>query len=287
MNCNELKYRDLINQSKLFELDEETQREAYQDEKRKLLRYLYIYMESLGRINENLGVEFTEEAIRCIKNFDPKKGNDFLKYFESCWNYQFKHKVMNSVMDSDYCGVLSPSEEKILKRFIYNKKVYEEQYPHEHSVEKMYEYLAKVLKVPLEKIEWIAVAENLSILGDNCVTVAGEEFSIWELIDSGVYVEVRQEQLDTIEEYFIFIENAFVEQIEKQKPILSDLLTIRMQAFLKREDIDRFSFVNKDILEEWEGKHKLPTQREIAMKYNRNEASISRMLTTFLNKLKR
>ena len=39
--------------------------------------------------------------------------------------------------------------------------------------------------------------------------------------------------------------------------------------------------------EEWNKKGTLPTQRELARKYGRDEASISRTVRTFLEKLKR
>lgn len=94
-----------------------------------------------------------------------------------------------------------------------------------------------------------------------------------------IEAEDKEELLDKIEKTFNSLQ-------KRQKPIVSDIMTTKL--WLDLEEIEKkYSFISKDAIEEWKKSGVLPTQREIAGKYERNEASVSRTVKDFQKKLKK
>ena len=89
-----------------------------------------------------------------------------------------------------------------------------------------------------------------------------------------------------IELLFEKIGKVFADIQERQRPLVADLLTIKIcSSLVNIPEVD--TFINWDIVNEWKKTGTIPTQRDIAQKYQRNEASISRSYKEFLKKLRK
>lgn len=81
MGTSRVEYENLIRNSILFSLDRNTQATAYRREALKLVEYLYLYSVAINTDKyTGFGLEITETANRCIKNYTAEVG-DFLNYF--------------------------------------------------------------------------------------------------------------------------------------------------------------------------------------------------------------
>ena len=69
--------------------------------------------------------------------------------------------------------------------------------------------------------------------------------------------------------------------------LLGERILQNSLKFYLDETDEKYSFINKDVIKEWKKSGVLPTQREIAGKYERNEASVSRTVKDFQKKLKK
>ena len=69
--------------------------------------------------------------------------------------------------------------------------------------------------------------------------------------------------------------------------LLGERILQNSLKFYLDETDEKYSFINKDAIKEWKKSGVLPTQREIAGKYERNEASVSRTVKDFQKKLKK
>ena len=115
----------------------------------------------------------------------------------------------------------------------------------------------------------------------------GEEQSLWDQIQGDENVSQGIETAENIKELMCRLEREYESLQQRQKPIVSDMITAKICTFLTEAEAGRFTFVSDSVLERYRKDGTVPTQREIALKYSRDEASISRTVNTFLKKLKR
>ena len=112
-------------------------------------------------------------------------------------------------------------------------------------------------------------------------------YDIFDLMESGESAEEKVIQEENIYVILEKIEMAFNGLQERQKKIVSDVITAKICDTI--EDIhiatEHFDFINIEIFEEYKKTRRVPTQRDIAEKHKRDEASISRSIKNFLEKL--
>lgn len=114
----------------------------------------------------------------------------------------------------------------------------------------------------------------------------GEEGDIIGGIPSNIDIEGMFINEENKKQVLDKIEKVFNSLQDRQKSLISDILTIKLWLDLDETD-EKYSFINKDVIKEWKKSGVLPTQREIAGKYERNEASVSRTVKDFQKKLKK
>ena len=278
------KFEQKILASPLFSLDKKTENIAFKREFYRMLEYLYCYLMAINeREYEPYGCEITEVATRCINNFDITRGA-FLNYFNSAWKQEFSHIVGEKIREEKFHGIRITEEDK---RSIQKYIRLADQLGSLLTRNELYKKLSEVMELPVERIRQIAQLCEINVSSENFVTGEGDVKSIWDQVSDGRSFEKDFANEDAENNFLLVIENVFNTLQERQKPIISDLLTIRVCSLLSKEKIDRFSFINKSIMQEWFMDGMIPTQRDIAKKYDRNEASISRTLNDFLKKLKR
>lgn len=278
------KYEKLIKESPLFTLDRETENSAYKREKLKMVEYLYCYLLSINeRGYEPYGKEIIEVAGRCIVNFDTSKG-EFLHYFNSAWKQEYRHIMGDIELEKQYRGIkLTEEEKRDVKKYSKAKGENDTGY----SKGELYEKVSRKMGVSVEKIQHLDQLSNLHVSGNVVTNSEGEEADLWDTISDGQSIESQLEDEESIEELLFKIEETFNHLQDRQKPIVSDMITVRIWDHLFGAiNIEKYNFVSKDVCEEFARTRCLPNQRQIAEKHHKNEASVSRTLKEFLKKLK-
>ena len=270
--------------SPLFSLDKETEYTAFKRESYRMIEYLYCYLLSINEKEyEPYGCEITEVATRCINNFDADKGV-FIHYFNAAWKQEYLHIVSAKLQEEKYRGLrITEEDRRAVKKYV----KLAEQFGMNTSSEAMYKKLSEAMELPLERIIELAKLSDITVIGDSYSSDDGDEQSLWDQLPGKEDVSLNIETEEELDAVLNKIETAFCSLQERQKPIVSDVITIKICSFLTDETAERFSFISEAVIEEWNKSRSLPTQREIAKKYGRNEASISRTVKDFLEKIKK
>ena len=286
MNFDKEEYEKLIIGSSLFSLDKENEKVAFRRESYKMVEYLYCYLLAINREKfEPFGCEITEVATRCINNFDSTKGT-FLHYFNAAWKKEYDHIRGNQALEEKYHGIrISQDIKRNLKRYLR----YESSLCLNSSQQDSYEAIARLMGCPVEDVYQLAELAGCRTVyfesqrnGENLSNLF-EQLSDWDLVEDRVITA------DSLRDILSSSEKAYLSLQKRQRPIISDMLTIRVCDFISdsRLDTSDYSFISTDIVQKYAKSHTLPTQREIAQKYGKNEASISRTVKEFIQKVKR
>lgn len=270
--------------SPLFSLDRETEYTAFKRESYRMIEYLYCYLLSINEKEyEPYGCEITEVATRCISNFNAEKGV-FIHYFNAAWKQEYSHIACMRLQEEKYRGLrITEGDRRAVKKYVRLA----EQFGINTLSEEMYKKLSDIMELPLERIIELAKLSGITVCGDSYTGDDGDEQSLWDQLPGEEDIGLNIETAEEIEAILNRIEAAFCSLQARQKTIVSDMITIKICSFLTGESAERFSFVSKSVIEEWKKSRSLPTQREIAEKYGRNEASISRTVKDFLGKIKK
>lgn len=280
------RYEELIIQSPLFSLDKEKDETAYKRESLKMVEYLYCYLLGINESRyEPYGYEITIVAKRCIKGFSGEKG-EFLHYFNAAWKQEYLHICGNEALEDKFHGVKITEEDKRnIRKYLKLARSFEKR----TSCEELLETIADAMNLPLNTVVEIAKMSSFTIacnvLEKNEAEVSNRLAQIPDphthlSVDLLVSSEGIGELLDKIEEAFLKLQT-------RQRPIISDAITVRIA-----EEIigigrapDRYSFINQKIMKKYKDCSILPTQRDVADKFGRSEASISRSVKKFILKL--
>ena len=283
MYYDKKKYEQLILESSLFSFDREKDSTAFRKESYKMVEYLYCYLLSINEWEyEPYGCEIMEVALRCISNFDSEKGA-FLHYFMAAWKKEYSHIVSRNMQDQKYHGIRVTEEDK---RAVIKYIRFAEDCGTDCTIDKLYQKIAKAMDISVEKVRELAQLSELSVSGDSYKGDDGGEESIWDLIPGVDDLDGMTESSEGISKVLEKIDIAFCSIQERQKPIISDMITIKIMSMFEELPEAQYSFLSMDIIREWRDERRVPTQRDIAEKYGRNEASVSRTVKKFLEKIK-
>ena len=156
----------------------------------------------------------------------------------------------------------------------------------DYELEKLYPKLSEAMQLPINKIRELVRLAYIHTTGDNIANEDGEEGDIIGGIPSNIDIEGMFINEENKKQVLDKIEKVFNSLQDRQKSLISDILTIKLWLDLDETD-EKYSFINKDAIKEWKKSGVLPTQREIAGKYERNETSVSRTVKDFQKKLKK
>lgn len=278
------KYERLITDSPLFSFDRETEYTAFKRESYRMVEYLYCYLLSINEKNyEPYGCEITEVATRCISNFSPDKG-EFLHYFNVAWRQEYSHILGDKLQDDKYRGIrVTEDDRRAVQKYVRLSK----QIGLNTSSQELYERLSEAMDLPLERIVELAKLSEITVSGDTYTSDEGGVLSIWDQIPGDKDIRLGLESEEEVEGILSRIEEAFCTLQSRQKSIVSDMITIRICAFLTERMAEKYSFISESVMSKWIENGEVPTQREIAKKYGRNEASISRTIKDFIGKIRK
>ena len=283
MQYEKQKYENLISESPLFLLDREREYAAFKRESYRMIELLYCYLLSINQYEyEPYGCEITEVAIRCISNYDGSKGV-FLHYFNSAWKQEYSHIMGRKLEEEKYRGLrITEEDRRAVRKYIKLAR----QMSSGGSMDQLYKKLSLAMEFPVERIMELAQLDSVTVGSDSYIGDDGEEQSLWDQIPGNESIGQNIETAENIEELLRRLENVYGSLQERQKPIVSDMITARICTFLTEAEDGRFTFVSNSVMERYRKDGSVPTQRDIAQKYGRDEASISRTVNTFLKKLK-
>ena len=280
MEHDRSKYETLIQESVLFSLDRNTEEIAYKREAYKLIENIYCYLMAINRNDyEQFACEIMDVATRCIKNYDVSTGV-FLHYFNAAWKKEYSHITSRQISEDKLRGLkITDSEKRNVIRYM--KLLKQKEYSNKET---LYEEISEAMSIPIDQVMEIAALSDLHVEAEMQKDKDGDFFSIFDRLSTeSNYIEGAR--ID-IEELLSSIDNVFMELQERQKPIISDVMTAKVIEFiLEMHNIKQWSFINIEIMEAY-SKGRLLTQRDIAIKHGRNEASISRTTKDFIKKLK-
>lgn len=277
MGYDKREYEKLITDSPLFSLDKKEEETAFKREERKMVGYLYCYLMAVkARDYEPYGMEITEVALRCIRNFDVSKGV-FLHYFTSAWKQEFLRCRGDKALDQELHGLkVSEEEKRAIKRLArFKQRGIERDDVQKEATE------AGLLKGDVDmgflSIETLFISETDAEDGSEelsrlCKLQGQEADPLKQILEKQAADNILRK-----------IDAEFQDLQERQKPIISDLLTIKICSVCK--DCYSYSFINMEMVNNWEKTGDFPTQRDIACKYGRDEASISRTYNKFIQTL--
>lgn len=283
MYYDKQKYEKLITESSLFTLDKETETSAHKRESYKMVEYLYCYLMAINEKEyEPYAYEIMEVSTRCISNFDCSKGA-FLHYFNAAWKQEFSHLIGDKLIDEKLHGIKITEEQKRnIRKYIKLAEINKTDCP---RIE-LYQRIGQAMQISLEKVRLIAELSNLRVIGDVVKNDDDEEVIIWDQLSDGISLEDEFSFANSIEDLFSKVENVFNSLQDRQKPIVSDIITARIWSMLSEHQGQSYNFVNREMFEICKKNGQAPTQRAIADKHGRDEASISRSMKDFIKKLK-
>lgn len=283
MGYNKADYERLITESKLFSLNKETESVAFRKESYKMVEYLYCYLLAQNEKKyEPFGCEITEVAVRCINNYDETKGV-FLHYFNAAWKLEYSHLCSNQAVDDRLHGAkITESEKRAIKKYLR----YEASLGKDLSRRELCEAIAEILDQPIEVVAEIAELVEYRMVDNEIMDDDGGRTSLFDQLSDGHLVEENLLTSARVEEILTVVETAFLSLQQRQMPIISDMMTIRLASTIVETGVDTssYSFISKEVLSQY-SKDQLPSQRTIAEKYGKNEASISRTVKEFIKKL--
>lgn len=283
MTYDKEKYEKLIQESPLFTLDKATQISAYKREALKMVEYLYCYLLSINQSKyDPYGCEIVDVATRCINGYD--QSSDFLHYFNAAWKKEYSHICGNQILEDKFKGVkISEQEKRDVKKFLMllSKK------GSNLSDQEVIKQISILMDIAEEKVAMIAKLSATVVVGEYTNNMEGEEVSILDQIASEILTDQNIEKQESLLDLMSLIDEIFTNLQERQRPIVSDLLTAKIGIEIMDwfDEISRFSFVNDEMLINIRETGVVPTQREIADKYKRNEASISRTMKEFIKNI--
>ena len=273
MNYERGKWEKEIAESPLFTLDREKEPAAYKRESYKMVEALYCYLLSVDRRRyEPWGCEITETAVRCIQQYDPAKGI-FLHYFNAAWKKEYAHLMGRQASVEKFHGMkIQEEDRRNIRKYL---KLMERMDP-TLSQAAACKRIAEAMGLTEQEVREIAEMADTTVSGD---TESGEGIS-----DS---LEKRMLDMDAVRELLQSIERVFSGLQARQKPLMSELLTVRIWPALPEDcrDVKVFSFLSADVIEAYRRTGRLPTQRDIAAKYGRKEESVSRTINRFLERV--
>lgn len=284
MYYDKKKYEQLILESPLFSLDKESEYTAFKRESYRMIEYLYCYLLSINEKEyEPYGCEITEVATRCISNYDSSKGV-FLHYFNSAWKQEYSHILGEKIHENIYQGIrITEDDQRAVRKYIRLA----DQLGTDCKAEELYHKLSEAMNLPISRVEALAQMSRLTVCGDSFLSNDGAKQILWDQIPGNASASQRIESEEEIEAILEKVDEAFNSLQARQKPVVSDMITIKICPFLTKSQARRFSFISDPVIEEWIKCGTVPTQRDIAKKYGRDEASVSRTLKGFLKKLKK
>ena len=286
MDADRERYRKLIQQSNLFHLECNSESSVYQREALRMIEYLYCYLVSINSSKyADMGLEITETARRCIRSFKKERG-DFLAYFMAAWKREYRLALGKEIIAQRSGGIsFTEEEQRIIRKYERIAAFHGNKIDSEDFVQRV----ALALNQTPEEIRSIQVMADVRVSSD-IVEKDGIEHCLLNGLDSGDRVEKNLLVQEATIEQLHKIENVFNDLQERQKPLLSYIITskIACELFEKpelRTCVEQMSIFNPEAYYKTVASEFNLTMREISSHFGLKESSVSRSWRVFREKL--
>lgn len=288
MNKSRIDYENLIRNSILFSLDREKQAIAYKREALKMVENLYLYLTSINAEKySEFGLEITQTANRCIKNYTSEAG-DFLNYFNSAISKEYRKAYAIQHQAEQHGGVHIPEQDqRVIRKFI---KLAESQGNYDFD-DKIISCIADATGIKDTQVkEYVLAYQNSFVMNDTYVNDDGEEGSLFDFIASSDSADNKILEIESSKELLSKIDIIFKSRQERQKPLLSKLLTSKIALqLLDSENLLVFAkeltFFDEDVYAQTLKEGVPPTAKEIGVSLGLSEQSVSRTYKVFVSLL--
>jgi hypothetical protein len=292
--ANELE--QLISGSALFSIDRAKDGERFANEEMLFLKNLMEHLlitrkDDIKDINK-WSVEIMETAKACVKAYKVEHGTPFLHYF----NAALKKKLIIARAKenaNEYRGGLSVDEKTEL--FIRHIVKYANTRGDDINDPDVQEKIADKFGVSLEIVrEAVEINRNATVRpGDEIKSNEdGDGYKLFDQIAANTELaDERVEKIEFVREIVSLIDAAFREQQERTKPLLAKMLTALIieelaVVSLMERTVRGAAFWDADIYADYKADGGIPTNREISAVLGVHEASASRTLKNFLEKIR-
>ena len=217
------------------------------------------------------------------KKYDKNRG-PFLIYFLSAWKREYSHIASDRQIEERLHGMkISEDDRRNVVRYVQ----FINSVGTNLDIMEIIHRLSDAIGISVEDIERIAAIEKTTVTSDIAVDSEGNEFCLWDQLESE---DSSFDELDGAEEVSALadeIEAVFSQLQERQKPIMSELLTARLCRQFPYQVLKqwRCCFLNDEIIETFHITGTIPSQKNIADKYGKKEASVSRTMRDFCRKI--
>lgn len=277
-------YEKQIKTSPLFSLDRDRQPVQFRSEACSMVENLYRYLMTVNRnAYEPYGCEITETALRCIQNYRQDKGM-FLPYFLSAWKMEFSHIRGRQATEAIFHGI-KVSQEELRTVRIYLR--YASQGGYAGSGETLQKQLmTEASGLTPESLAVAAALAGIRVDPDVQKSADGRERSLIDQQEDGRRIDEQIMTEENIREDLEKIDRQFLKLQSRQKAVISDVLTLRLFEILEESNIHPGDYVwISEAMYERCRLGDMLTQKEIARRYGKTEASISRSVNLFLQRL--
>lgn len=282
-------YENLINNSPLFEIDEESAPMLYKAERYNFLTHLTDYYRFYIYPNKPLdfySMTLILTANECIKYYNRGKGQ-FLHLFNTAMKRELHIAKAIEIIEEKRQGIkISKEDDKLIRKVIMFAKSKNLDIYDSATQEK----ISDALNIDIAKLKEIIIINDHAVGVPSTITNEdGDEIELFDLQPSKEKnAEEKIIERDSLNDRLRDIEAEYLDSQDRQKKILSMLLTTEI---IKSQGLDliktnRFAFFNKDILDYFEINQKLPTAKIIGELCGVSEQSISRTYKNFKIKLK-
>lgn len=288
MNKSRIDYENLIRNSILFSLDKNRQTTAYRREALKLVEYLYLYLNSINpQKYKEFGLEITETANRCIKNYVAEFG-DFLNYFNKAIAKEYRKALANKQLAEQHGGIHIPENDlRIIKKYIKYSQFHDKR-----SLDyKAINAISLATGISKKKIsDCVSLYKESYTISDIYVTENDDEESLFALIASDLNNKDYVIETENVKEFLNHINNIFKKRQARQKPLISKLITSKIAIRLS-EDVNllkyakQLDFFDINIYNQICTKGCSLTAKEIGNSLGLSEQSVSRTYKTFISLL--
>ena len=288
MSYDRDEYENLIDTSLLFSLDKEKEHVAYQREALKMVEHLYCYLMAVNsRDYEQYGVEIVDVAKRCIENYDSSSGR-FLNYFNAAWKKTHGHLKGKELIREGYQGIhFTEDDERNFRKYMRLAK----SMGTDIDSPEFDKRIAEAMGLSLEDINYLKKIVNSKPTSGRGTNEDGEEYDLIEQLDSGEYTDSQIIQIESAKEFLDLIELTYDQLQERQKPIISMLITSKLALMVGddktlSEYIKTKAYYDESIYEESLNRGEQIQAKEIAVQIGVAEASASRTWKTFKEKIR-
>ncbi|MDR2728648.1 MAG: hypothetical protein LBB56_05900 [Chitinispirillales bacterium] len=283
-----------INGSLLFSIDRAANKELFIAVEMQLIKDIADLMKIvLSREHfAERGLEIIETAKACIKAYKTDCG-PFLHYFNASLKKTLFIAEAKEKANEHRGGILIDEKTDRLIRKILK---YADACGDKINDFEFQKRIAEKLDVSFESVRDVIEINDNAAAQSGDSSISNEDCDGSKLFDNIAAAiesaEERAEKLEFVREIIVSIDAAFKGQQERTKPLLAKLLTIRFIEAL--DDVSHIgeiareqTFLDADICSDYKKRGKIPTAREIAAIFGVHEASASRTLKTFLEKIPR